>query len=1218
MLFRDYRLLLITFTAISLNVSCSRFEHENKTSISSPLKKVAGLGEQIGTIRRRKIFNAGWRFVKEDIKNAQAFDFDDSNWRVLNVPHDWAIEGPFTKDVSFQGGYLPYPGVGWYRKTFEIPSDAQYVRIQFDGVMRDAKVWLNGKYIGHWPYGYSSFSFDLTEHVQRGRKNVLAVRVENEDESSRWYPGSGIYRNVWLTFTGPVHVGHWGTFVTSERITNKSAFVNVKTQVENQGKKAEQVTLETVIYNAQGKKVAKNTTKKRIDKKANKEFEQELKVIKPIRWDINNPYLYKAVSIVKIDDELVDQYETRFGIRTFRFDADEGFFLNGRLIKIKGVNLHHGLGPLGIAFSRRAAGRQLEIMKEMGCNAIRTAHNPPAPEQLELCDEMGLLVMDETFDEWKKPKVPNGYNKLFDKWAEKDTRALLKRDRNHPCIILWSTGNEIPELHTKQGKKNARMFAEICRKMDPTRPVSSGIHLSIKLDEELADSFDVLGLNYWQDRYEKIHNEFPKKPLLSTESSAVISTRGEYHFPVKRVPGGYRDKSLQISSYDIANCGFGDLPDVEFKLQQEYRWLMGEFVWSGFDYHGEPDPYEDMWPAHSSYFGILDMCGFKKDRFYLYQSQWTNEPMIHLLPHWNWNGREGEVTPVYCYTNCARAELFVNGRSLGKKEKKMGEYRLKWNEVVYKPGSIKAVGYDDNGNVLCQKEIRTAGRPYRIELVADRETFTADGKDLCFVTVKVVDKEGHLCPEADNLVYFNIEGRGQVACVGNGNPISHESYQAKQRKAFHGLCLVVVRSTKHNGNISLTANSDGLKEGEILLLTEDNSVEIPAMQWHKGHGTDNGDHVHYGMQTSDGGYIMAGQTSEGRRGSSDMLVVKTDMNGDLEWQKIICTPKLPDYANFVMEISDGFIVAGALAVSGDQDRALVKLDASGNIVWQRTYPHTDNDEIRGVDETEDGGLISTGYVGSKRRGYLFIADDSKGYILKTDSDGNIHWEKTLHATVHGMRVHKVTEGFAVSGVSREGGRNFCLIKTDSSGKIQWHKNYGGNEQEDLFDSDTTKDGGYILAGHKLINGKVSDNTDVFDFWLVKVDGEGNLEWDKTFGQPRGYDAKHIRDECYGVKATCDGGYVMIGGTGDEDSYSGRGHPAGPSDIWKSYVVRTDCDGNLLWEGLYGDPAGNNAGEYINLTSDGGYVIFTDSDTAGTMRPNNFGLMKIAPDKSNLK
>ncbi|MHC5076960.1 MAG: glycoside hydrolase family 2 TIM barrel-domain containing protein, partial [Planctomycetota bacterium] len=667
-------LLIFCIIVLTFTWSCSAVSEDPLINLENP--------EERTTLS----FNHGWKFLKvgeesDESENLRELDFDDSEWRSLDLPHDWAIEGPFTKEVSFQGGYLPYPGIGWYRKEFTIPSEAKRVRIEFEGVMRDAKVWLNGQYIGGWPYGYSSFSFDLTEHIQRGQKNVIAVRVENEDESSRWYPGSGIYRNVWLTFTNPVNVEHWGTFITTKDASDGSVFVNARTQVQNQSQLPRDIVLETIIYDTQGNNVTKKSDMMRIDNNSSQEFNQELNVLNPIRWDIKNPYLYKTVSIVKIDNKIVDRYETKFGIRTFRLDSKEGFFLNGRHVKIKGVNLHHGLGPLGIAFSKRAAERQLEIMKDMGCNAIRTAHNPPAPEVLDLCDEMGLLVIDETFDEWRKPKVPNGYNKIFDEWAEKDTRALLKRDRNHPSIIFWSTGNEIPELGTFPGKKKAKMFTEICREMDPTRPVISGIHLTIKIDNELADYFDVLGLNYWQDRYEKLHQEFPNKPLLSTESSAVISTRGEYHFPVKRVPFGYRDESYQISSYDIANCGFGDLPDVEFKLQEQHPWMMGEFVWSGFDYHGEPDPYEDMWPAHSSYFGIVDMCGFKKDRFYLYQSQWTDEPMVHLLPHWNWEGREGEVTPIYCYTNCDSAELFVNGESLGRKFKQRGIYRLIWDNI---------------------------------------------------------------------------------------------------------------------------------------------------------------------------------------------------------------------------------------------------------------------------------------------------------------------------------------------------------------------------------------------------------------------------------------------------------------------------------------------------------------------------------------------------------
>jgi beta-galactosidase len=1183
--------------------------------------------EQVETVRRREKLNAGWRFINEDVKNAQAFDFDDSSWRKLNVPHDWAIEGPFTKEVSFRGGYLPYPGVGWYRKAFTIPSDAKCVRVEFDGVMRDARVWLNGQYIGGWPYGYSSFSFDLTEHVRRGQKNVLAVRVENENNSSRWYPGSGIYRNVWLTITGPVHVEHWGTFVTTKDVSEKNACVNVRTQIQNQSQLAQDIVLETLIYDAQGNDVARNTVKKNVDKKASLEFVQDLEVFNPIRWDINNPYLYKAVSNVKIDDEIVDRYETKFGIRTLRLDPRAGFFLNGRNIKFKGVNLHHGLGPFGIAFSRRAAERQLEIMKEMGCNAIRTAHDPPAPEQLDLCDEMGFLVIDETFDEWKKPKVPNGYNKLFDEWAEKDTRALLKRDRNHPSIIFWSTGNEIPELGTAEGKKNAKMFAEICREMDPTRPVTSGIHLSIKLDQELVDCFDALGLNYWQDRYEKVHQGFPNKPLLSTESSAVVSTRGEYHFPVKRVPKGYHDKSLQISSYDIANCGFGALPDVEFKLQQEHQWLMGEFVWSGFDYHGEPDPYEDMWPAHSSYFGIVDMCGFKKDRFYLYQSQWTDEPMIHLLPHWNWHGREGEVTPVYCYTNCAWAELFVNGRSLGKKAKRGGEFRLKWNEVVYQPGSIKAVGYDDKGKVLCEKEIRTAGKPYKTELLADRKTIKADGEDLCFVTVRIVDKQGNLCPLADNLVRFKIEGDGEVACVGNGNPISHESYQAKQRKAFHGLCLAVVRSKTWEGDIKLTASSEGLLARQILLNTKDNLIlsesaacidDPPAMQWHYGLGTNTEEKPQHVMQTSDGGYLVVGITDEAKGRASDMLIIKADADGDEQWQKIIGTANQYDWANISTEVADGYIIAGALSDSGDQERALVKLDSKGQILWQKTYAHPGNDSIRGVDITKDGGIVGTGYVGGSRAGYLFICDDGKGSIMKTDADGNLQWDKILPSMIHGMRIQEVAGGFAIGGnqwtySDEKTCQQAALVLTDSDGEETYHNYYGGDGDEHVYDFAVTTDGGYIFAGHSR---SPSYGTVNWDYYLLKVGPDKKEQWHRTFGQPRGYDAKYIHDEAYGVQQTPDGGFIIAGGSGDEFPYSASGHPAGPSDEWKVYLVKTDTRGNVQWQGLY--PAtsagGNNAAEHINLTRDGGYIVCSDSDTAPGPRPNNFGLMKIAPDK----
>lgn len=773
-------------------------------------------------VRIREKLNADWRFVNEDVENAQAYDFDDSDWRQLDLPHDWAIEGPFAEDVYFQGGFLPYPGIGWYRKTFDIDTDEKSVLLEFDGVMRDAKVWVNGEYVGGWPYGYTSFAFDITNYLKPTQNNVIAVRVENVDNSSRWYPGSGIYRNVWLTITDPVHVAHWGTFVTTPEVTDQEATIKVETWVENHGSEGAEIVLEASIVDHRGRAAIVDLQQGQIEAGGKLKFDQELELQNPRRWDVDDPYLYTVITRIKRDGMVIDDYETPFGIRTFRFDAEKGFFLNGRSLKMKGVNLHHDLGPLGAAVSTRATERQLEIMQAMGVNAVRTAHNPPSPEQLDLCDEMGILVMDESFDEWRKPKwnVLTSYNIYFDEWAEKDMAALVKRDRNHPSVIMWSTGNEVPELGTEDGKNSAKLLADVCRELDPTRPVSSGIHLSIELDQELMDIFDVAGFNYWHKQLEDIHKTYPDKPLLVTEASAVLSTRGEYHFPVERIYSEYHHESLQISSYDLINTGFGALPDVEFKLQDDFEWLAGQFVWSGFDYHGEPDPYEDAWPAHSSYFGIVDMCGFPKDRYYLYQSVWTEEPMIHVLPHWNWEGREGEITPVYCYTNCASAELFVNGMSHGIKEKETGEYRLKWNDVTYEPGSIKVVGYNRDGLALCEKEVKTAGEPSRIELLPDRETIRADGEDLVFVTARITDAEGNICPQADNLVSFQIEGEGTIAAVGNGNPISHESYQASQRKAFHGLCLAVVKSTARKGIIRFTATSPDLVEDSITIRTK--------------------------------------------------------------------------------------------------------------------------------------------------------------------------------------------------------------------------------------------------------------------------------------------------------------------------------------------------------------------------------------------------------------
>jgi len=771
--------------------------------------------------RTKVSYNRGWKFMNyddaaEEIKGAEKPDFDDSEWRCLDLPHDWGIEGPFTDEVDAAEGRLPFPGVGWYRKRFKAPAEGRLVFVEFDGVMRDAHVWLNGKKVGGWPYGYSSFCFELTPHLKYGdQDNVIAVRCENEAESSRWYPGSGIYRNVWLTVVNPVHVAHWGTYVTTPEVSDSRATVRIRVEVLNQSAEPREVTAETIIVDADGRKVASSELSAKVDANDSGRFNHMMAVNNPVRWHIDNPYMYEAITFVKTSGKGVDEYRTPFGIRTFRFDAGRGFFLNGRNMKIKGVNLHHGLGPLGTAVNRRAIERQLEIMQGIGCNAIRTAHNPPAPELLDLCDEMGLLVMDEAFDEWFRGKMPNAYHKLFDAWAEKDLRAMVRRDRNHPCIIAWSIGNEIPGLGSARGAETARRLAEICREEDPGRPVTIGNSERFGRVADAVKALDVVGSNYRSNTgdYDSIHAAHPEMKLVATESCALVSSRGVYFFPVSKVMK--QNRNGQVSSYDLTNLEFGGLPDDEFRAQEDAPYVAGEFVWSGFDYLGEPEPCEDV--ARSTYFGIVDLCGFPKDRYYLYQSQWTDEPMVHLLPHWNWAGREGEITPVYVYTNCASAELFVNGRSLGKKFKQKGVYRLKWEDVIYKPGSIEAVAYDNAGKTLCRKEIKTAGDPTGIVLTGDRAAIDADGRDLSFVTVKIVDEDGNFCPTADNMVNFKIDGPATIAAVGNGNPISYESFRADHRKAFNGLCLLVVRSERTPGNIEITASSTGLKSAYLTI-----------------------------------------------------------------------------------------------------------------------------------------------------------------------------------------------------------------------------------------------------------------------------------------------------------------------------------------------------------------------------------------------------------------
>ncbi len=792
--------------------------------------------------QRRISFNAGWRFLKQDAPGAEQIGFDDSSWREVQLPHDWAIEGPFDRKYSPQCGGLPFYGVGWYRKTFGVGDSAKgfFLSVEFDGAMANSRVWINGQDLGGRPYGYIGFSFDLTPHLRLGgQPNVLAVRLAPEDQSSRWYPGAGIYRNVWLDVTGPIRVARWGTYITTPEVTDARATVAVRTEIENLGKQAAQVTLETSIADADGKTVSRASTPLSAPSAGKATADQKVLVSSPRRWSIQRPYLYAAVSVLRAGNREVDRYVTPFGIRTIEFDPAKGFSLNGRKVKLQGVCNHHDLGALGAAVNRRAIERQLQIMKSMGVNAIRTSHNPPAPELLELCDELGLLVMDEAFDMWASPKLPNGHGKYFNQWGETDLRDMIRRDRNHPSIILYSIGNEIREQGSPDGWKIAQRLTQICHEEDKTRPVTAGFNNSTQaLRNGLADQVDIPGFNYKPNEYEQILKDHSKWVIVGSETASCVSSRGVYHLPLEKYE---KHPSLELTSYDIIAPSWAYIPDVEFDAQERVPSVLGEFVWTGHDYLGEPTPYFQGrnpdpadWPSRSSYFGTVDLAGFPKDRYYLYKSQWTSEPMVHVLPHWNWAGMEGKDIPVMVYTNAEEVELLLNGKSLGRKKrwsepvelpvgknispslKFSSKYRLLWR-VPYESGVLQAIAYR-NGKQVASDEVRTAGAPAKIALHPDRTTIAADGYDLCFVTVRIEDREGNLCPLADNLVRFKVTGAGVIQAVDNGNPATAEPFQVDYRKAFNGLCLLIVRSQLGQARpLRIVAASDGLLTAETTL-----------------------------------------------------------------------------------------------------------------------------------------------------------------------------------------------------------------------------------------------------------------------------------------------------------------------------------------------------------------------------------------------------------------
>ena len=810
--------------------------------------------------RSRESFNQGWKFVKyfnaseeavtsdKEPENLQLPSINDNSWRSLDLPHDWAIEGPFSDTLENNTGLLPWKGIGWYRKHFIVNDNDKGKRIyvDFDGAMANAKVWLNGKYVGEWPYGYTSFRLDLTPYIITGKENIIAVRLDTRNWDSRWYPGAGLYRNVWLVKTSQLHITNNGVFCTTPEIKKERGMLSVQAEVESHLNDPSPVTVKTIVYKLNDKfeaaasPIAESViAAATIEGLKKHDFRFDIPIKDPVLWDINKPELYRVAVIVMQGKNVTDRYETNFGFRTLNFTARNGFLLNGRRVQINGVCNHHDLGALGAAFNTRAAARQLEILKEMGCNAIRTSHNPPAPELVDLCDKMGFLIMVEAFDAWRIGKKPKDYNLIFNAWHSEDLKAMVRRDRNHPSVFMWSIGNEVPD----QGNPYlARALNAIVKSEDNTRPVTAGCDNGNSGTNGFQKTLDVFGINYHLGDYKRFYDlkDNSDLGLVSTESASTVSSRGEYFFPIVQ---GDLDNNLpgkgifQITSYDVAYPAWASTPDQQWTLLDKFPAAMGEFVWTGFDYIGEPTPYygdmtglkPDSWgyketlkmlekegvkevPSRSSYFGIMDLAGFKKDRFYLYQSRWRPElPMAHILPHWNWPERKGLVTPVHVYTSGDEAELFLNGKSLGRKKKGEFEYRIKWDDVVYQPGELKVIAYK-NGTKWVEDLVRTTEKASVVSMSADRSAVHPDGADLIYITVRIEDKNKLLVPKSNNQLNFSIEGPGRIVATDNGDATSHESFQTKSKKAYNGLCLVIVAAEKGaTGSFTVKAESKGLK-----------------------------------------------------------------------------------------------------------------------------------------------------------------------------------------------------------------------------------------------------------------------------------------------------------------------------------------------------------------------------------------------------------------------
>ena len=757
--------------------------------------------------RKEIVLGEGWQFSR-----------DSMAWQQVSVPHDWAISGPFDKkwDLQFvaieqngekekteksgRSGALPWIGKGYYRTVVHIDRQPSSAVLVFDGAMSEPVVRVNGKEAGRWAYGYNAFRLDVARLLRQG-DNTVEVSLNNLEESSRWYPGGGLYRPVKLILGEDALIDDWATFFQTKEADGNSATIEVQTAVWN-GQPLNDLFVEVSLYDQRQRRVAAFHTQLDSEGKCS----DVLRVHRPRLWSPETPNLYVLNVRLYRNLQLIDEKVQKVGIRTVKVSKEGGFQLNGVTRKIKGVCLHHDLGPLGAAVNKAALIRQIRTMKEMGCDAIRTAHNMPSTWQMEVCDSMGMMVMAESFDMWLYPKCKNGYARFFNTWSERDITNLVLNHRNHPSIVMWSIGNEIPEQWSEEGREISKRLQQLCHDLDPTRPVTQGMD---RADEALKSGFaqvmDVPGFNYRVHKYENNIKQLPQGFLLGSETASTVSSRGVYKFPVE-VSNHSVFPDGQCSSYDTEYCSWSNLPDDDWKMQDDYDWVIGEFVWTGYDYLGEPTPYDEYWPSRSSYFGICDLAGLPKDRYYLYRSRWNiSEHTIHLLPHWTWPDRKGKVTPVYCYTDCPSAELFVNGKSQGRifknKDSRLDRYRLRWNNVVYEPGEIKVVAYDNNGRAVGEQTVHTAGKPARLSLEADRTAIAADGNDLAFITVSLRDADGTLIPDADNQLEFEVTGTGAFKAVCNGDATSLESFTTPTMRLFHGQLVLVVQASKLPGDI---------------------------------------------------------------------------------------------------------------------------------------------------------------------------------------------------------------------------------------------------------------------------------------------------------------------------------------------------------------------------------------------------------------------------------